>query len=929
MQKRSLLTTIAIVALGLLALLRPVSSYACNGSDATLSGDPVAEAIRTLQGRGGLSYFNASGNLLLPRTTPGISPALARAIAEKFVNGRFGSEALPLTFRKLESVHGKLIYQFKSQKIKDINIKYHLGPVNFIVDYLVLDVDALSGNLYVANGCGAAPGQLLYTYNPDDFRSASLDEKETFISNNTNFIARNTGNAVKIDGRINAGEWKNTGHRYFYLGQFKAHEKSHRHEGAMYYAEIRTQIDDDNIYFAVRTDTPNWIGIMIKGDPNLGMLGAYTDAKVLTSRGVITDRHFTQRPDKTFFLAPDNFDHIKSAGARQDDLYTYEFSFPLDTGDKEDIALKKGSAYNILLAAGNTLEHHGIFTLDESHKDHDHSRNNKEHVDVWASAETTLRIGNPPRKDIFGNPVAPVHAGFTSGYDKDKSRTHFHYADLHMKDFPARSSLALTVGIGAALLGLLAMAIMLIRLGRRGTVEIACHGNKRPVDLFGYGWIRRFLAWKYFRTAFIIPTLLIFVAIVVLGLMDIQDGRKNIATVYTWTLWWTLIIFSFIILGRFWCTMCPFAAIGDFAQKLVSLDKKLPGSLRNMGVQAFGFIVLTLLFTLMAFEGSPFVTSSVIIAILLAAVVFSVIYERRSFCRHLCPIGAVIGLYSTVTPFELSPIDKGRCHRHMRKTCAEACPMLEKPQEGGSNVYCNFCMKCIKACPSGNLSLKLKPAGSELVQPARKAPVQALASLLLLGVIIVETIAMTSAWTPLKGLAGNMLGGASDTLAYISIFSLVVLLPLAVFYLFSRVLSFWMGKGKADTVNILSNFAIVFIPLGISLHLAHNIQHLLMEGPIAIPATLRILERMGITLAQVNWNPAPILGFKPLFAIQMGIVVAGFIFTLWLLYRKLQQYRESLFNLYKYTAAMSVYAIAVLVSIIYVLGLPMGGRHVH
>ncbi len=916
------------LTIALFASVVPFGAYACNGTDVAFSKYPALDASETVKGKNGTSYLNAAGQLLLPDTMARVSPARARAIAEKFIKEQFDEPPLPLTFKKVESVHGKLIYQFQSQKIPDINVKYHLGPVNFKVDYLVLDVDAKTGNLYIANGCGGAPNQLLYTYNQNDFLSAPLNDDEVFVSNNTNFIARKTGNKIKVDGKIDPEEWKDTGHRYFYLGNYISHMSSVFHDKASYYAEVWAQIDDKNIYFAVKTDTPGWIGIMLKGNPNLGMLAAYHDAKVLTSDGEFTDRHFTERKDKTFFLEKDTSDHIIEGGVQQGDFYTYEISFPLDTGDEsDDIKLENGRAYNMMLTVGNTLKHYGIFTLSDDHKDHDHSKNNKEFVNVYASNETTLRIGDLPEKDIFGNPAAPVFAGFTSGFDKDKSDTHFHFANFYAKSFPARASLSLYIGISAVALGFLAMLIMLVSLRKNGKQKT---GRSNSIDLFRYDWVHRFATWKHFRTAFIVPTLVVFAVIVLLGFIDIQDGRKNIATIYTWTLWWTMIIFSFIVIGRFWCTMCPFAAIGDFVQKIVSFNKRLPGSLQNMGIQALGFIVLTLLFTLMAFQRSPFITSTVIIVILLATVLFSVIYERRSFCRHLCPIGAVIGLYSAVTPFEISPCDQGKCEKHLEKTCERACPMLEKPQHGGSNVYCNFCMKCIDACPSGNLSLKLRPAGTELVRPARrKAPIQALASLLLLGVIIVETIAMTSAWVPLKNTVSDLLGGASDTLSYIIVFSVVVLLPLIVFYLFSWLLSFWVGKEKANAVNVLSDFAIVFIPIGISLHLAHNIQHLLMEGAIAIPATLRVLDGMGINQSFINWNPIPPLGFETLFIIQMGIIISGFIFTKWLLYKKLRQHKEPLADLYKYSTAMSLYAITVIVSIIYVLGLPMSGRHVH
>jgi hypothetical protein len=47
------------------------------------------------------------------------------------------------------------------------------------------------------------------------------------------------------------------------------------------------------------------------------------------------------------------------------------------------------------------------------------------------------------------------------------------------------------------------------------------------------------------------------------------------------------------------------------------------------------------------------------------------------------------------------------------------------------------------------------------------------------------------------------------------------------------------------------------------------------------------------------------------------------------LYRLLKRFQKPLHHLYKMTFAMSLYAIVVVLSAIYMLGLPMSGRHVH
>ncbi len=917
------------IFLSLLALLityfLPLQSlYACNGDDVILS-----DSAALMNQNGKYSVRDSEGNLLVHKSETLISPELARSIAEKFVIDKVAGSPLPLTFRKLEYVHRKLVYQFESTPLEDYNGKYHLGQVNYKVEKLVMDVDAITGNLYLATGCGSAPAKLIYEFNPSDFDGNSPVSSETFVSNNTNFIARKTGNVINIDGRISSEEWKDTGHRYFYMGTYNKHKPSQIHDEPYYYAEVWTQIDDKNIYFAVKTDSPYWVGLMFKNDPNLGMLGAYRDAKVMKSDGEITDRYFSTRPDKTFFLEKDDNDHIIAKGNKQNHFYTYEFAYPLKTFDKQDVSFEIGKAYNMLLVVGNTFDHFGIFTLDKAHASHAHSKNNESHTDVWASNETTFRIGDPPEKDIFGNPVMTVFTNYDSGYNPDKTGNHFHYASAHPKDFSSRASMTGYVSWLYVVLGLISVGFIMFRF-KSSAENNSPQKEPSSFDLMKIGWVKRFVTWKYFRHIFIVPTLIIFLSIIYLGFFDTQDGQRNIATVFTWTLWWSLIIFTLIFAGRFWCMMCPFAAIADFAQKFVSLNKKLPERFQNMNLQTIGFLILTWAFTIMAFGSSPFVTAVVILIILVAAVVFSMIYERRSFCRHLCPIGAVIGIYSMVSPIELRSCSKGRCDIHKRKTCTEACPMLESPENMDNNIYCNFCMKCQPACPSQNIGLRLRSFGQDIYASFKKSRAEAFAALFLLGVVIVETLAMTSSWKPMEDSLSSMIGISSQSISYTIIFTLVLLLPIGIFYLICYLLKLWLGKHEYKMQDLVTQFAFLFIPLGVGLHFAHNIQHLLIESPIAVPATVRFLQNLGIgTSLTVNWNPAPLLGLEPIFFIQMGILLVGFGFTLYVLYRLLKRYKKPIRHVYKMTLAMSLYAIVIVLSAVYMLGLPMSGRHVH
>ena len=176
----------------------------------------------------------------------------------------------------------------------------------------------------------------------------------------------------------------------------------------------------------------------------------------------------------------------------------------------------------------------------------------------------------------------------------------------------------------------------------------------------------------------------------------------------------------------------------------------------------------------------------------------------------------------------------------------------------------------------------------------------------------------------------TFLGINSSTVLYTLNFSLIILIPVGVFYIMCYLLKLWLGKAEYQTKGLVTEFAFLFIPLGIALHFAHNLQHLLLESPMATPATIRLLHHVGIgTSLSTDWNPLPLLGLKPIFFIQMGILVAGFGFTLFLLYRLLRRFQKPLRHVYKMVIAMTVYALLVVLSSIYMLGLPMSGRHVH
>jgi polyferredoxin len=91
------------------------------------------------------------------------------------------------------------------------------------------------------------------------------------------------------------------------------------------------------------------------------------------------------------------------------------------------------------------------------------------------------------------------------------------------------------------------------------------------------------------------------------------------------------------------------------------------------------------------------------VAILLVVLGLMVV-SRRSFCRLMCPLGALMALLSRLSLFRLHT-DPERCTRCMR--CVAVCPTASRsvPSEASgkeANAECVLCLDCVRNCPEAD-----------------------------------------------------------------------------------------------------------------------------------------------------------------------------------------------------------------------------------
>ncbi len=572
-------------------------------------------------------------------------------------------------------------------------------------------------------------------------------------------------------------------------------------------------------------------------------------------------------------------------------------------------------------------------------------------------SSSLAKAGNPDRLDSFPLFPAPetVWAGsYTLARPLKEKGSHVvrvAVAELDGRSFRPPAIFEFYVNVAPAsglspgflLLSLTAIAIACVGI-YRGVVRSRYPLDLNvPLNLLDIPWLKRFVSWQGFQPLLQIPVLALTALIMLLGLFDIQDGARNLATKLTWILWWPGIIFTFILVGRLWCVMCPFGTVNEWAANLVKPNRLYPKLLRNLWLPTLLFLILTWADEQLGVIRSPQMTAWLILFFAFSAIATGVFFQRRSFCRYLCPITGLLGLYSMVSPLEVRAGDRSQCQKNCHQDCyrgnekGKGCPMFEFPMTVDRNTFCNFCFECVKSCPSSNLAFRVRAFGKDLWASGKRWLDESYLSVTLVGITTIVTAQMLTDWSNwTSGLARLIPLPVRILMKPVTYLSLtesavfflgsLLLFPLVVF------LAAWAanriagekGKGMRKT---FVHLAYMFLPVGLAMHLAHNVSHLFIEGPGIIPALQRTLNRYTpLDAGEPNWQFIPLVSSDAIYWAQMLLILLGFIFSITVGYRL----AATLFDRHEATgrAFIPFVLVSLLFTLInfYLLTQPMGMR---
>ncbi len=196
-----------------------------------------------------------------------------------------------------------------------------------------------------------------------------------------------------------------------------------------------------------------------------------------------------------------------------------------------------------------------------------------------------------------------------------------------------------------------------------------------------------------------------------------QDNFTLFANYVMWGLWFPLVFLSVIVTGRSWCgLLCPMGAASEWANKK-GLKRPIPVWLRWEGTPLISFLVITVLGQTVGVRDHPEAIAEVFGGTLLAAVLIGFLYGRnkRAWCRHACPIGLLLGVFSRLGAVQFAPRrQKPGGERYIQ---TGPCPTMIDVARKTESRHCIECFRCVHPGASkGGLYLRLRRPGEEIEQ---------------------------------------------------------------------------------------------------------------------------------------------------------------------------------------------------------------------
>ncbi|MFM8524943.1 MAG: sigma 54-interacting transcriptional regulator [Cyanobacteriota bacterium] len=212
-----------------------------------------------------------------------------------------------------------------------------------------------------------------------------------------------------------------------------------------------------------------------------------------------------------------------------------------------------------------------------------------------------------------------------------------------------------------------------------------------------------------------------------------QDRQHNGALTLFWAWWWPLILLGFPLVGRLWCSFCPFMVWGEIVQRTARAlgwqPQRWPRGNNDTWASpllAAGFAAILLWEEVWNLQNTAWLSSCLLLLITTGAVIGSLRFEKRFWCRYLCPVGGMNGLFAKLSILELRAQGgtcSGSCSTYAcfkggpaegEGLATAGCPLGTHPAHLADNRNCVLCLTCAQACSHRSVQLALRPPAADI-----------------------------------------------------------------------------------------------------------------------------------------------------------------------------------------------------------------------